>query len=157
MANRYQAMLEYLKECPAMQGVLNFQAADAKSGTIQVLTETGDAQNNRRFIDGSEEKRFDFVVAFYKPVTAAGYVVDRGTANLNLEGLLDIDALIVWLGEQAGARHFPDFGEKTQVFGLHSLNNEPALAWIDGAHYSPPLAKYTVTVRVTYMDYTNAI
>lgn len=157
MTSRYESTLRYLKTCPAMQGVLNFQAAEAGSDVIQVLTEGGDAQNNRSFIDGSVEKRFDFTVAFYKPVNHAGYVIDRGSANLNLEGLLDVQALIDWLGEQNTLRNYPDFGEKMQVDRVSSLNNEPVLAWIDGDHYSPPMAKYTVTVRVEYIDYSNAI
>ena len=156
-SSRYEEMLRFLKQCPAMQGVINFQAADAHGNTIQVLTEAADIQNERRFIDGSVEKRFDFTVAFYKPVTHSGYVLDRGSANLNLEGLLDIQALIDWLEEQNDKRNFPNFGEKKRVESVRSLNTEPALAWIDGEHYSPPLAKYTVTVRVEYMDFTRAI
>ncbi len=157
MANRYEAMLAYLSECPEMQGVLNFQAAEAGSGVIQVLTEGGEAQNNRKFIDGSVEKRFDFTVAFYKPVIHAGYIVDKGEANLNLEGILNVHALIDWLEEQNAERNFPDFGEDKQIDSVRSMNNEPTLAWIDGAHYSPPMAKYTVTVRVEYIDYSRAI
>jgi hypothetical protein len=150
-------MLAYLSECPEMQGVLNFQAAEAGSGVIQVLTEGGEAQNNRKFIDGSVEKRFDFTVAFYKPVIHAGYIVDKGEANLNLEGILNVHALIDWLEEQNAERNFPDFGEDKQIDSVRSMNNEPTLAWIDGAHYSPPMAKYTVTVRVEYIDYSRAI
>ena len=157
MASRYEAMLGYLKQCPAMLGVINFQAADGQSDTIQVLTEAADAQNDRRFIDGSVEKRFDFTVAFYKPVTHAAYVLDRGSANINLEGLLDVQALIDWLDEQNAAQNYPDFGGKMRIDSVKSLNNEPVLAWIDSAHYSPPMAKYTVTVRVEYVDYTYAI
>lgn len=157
MANRYEAMLAYLAGCPAMEGVFSFQAGNAGSDTIQVLTEAGDAQNNRTFIDGSVEKRFDFTVAFYKPVNHTGYVLDMGTANLNLEGILDVQQLIDWLDAQNAARNYPDFGEKKQIDSVRSMNNEPMLAWIDGEHYSPPIAKYTVTVRVEYIDYTNAL
>lgn len=157
MANRYEAMLAWLAGCPAMEGVFSFQAGRAESDSIQVLTEAGDSQNNRSFIDGSIEKRFDFVVAFYKAVNHTGYVLDRGSANLNLEGILDVQELIDWLDAQNAARNYPDFGEKKQIDSVRSVNNEPMLAWIDGEHYSPPVAKYTVTVRVEYTDYTNAI
>ena len=157
MANRYEAMLVYLSRCPAMQGVFSFQAGQARSDTVQVLLEAGDAQNNRPFIDGSVEKRFDFTVAFYKPVNHTGYMPDKGAGNLNLEGILDVQQLIDWLSAQNAARNYPDFGEKKQIDSVRSLNNEPVLAWLDGEHYNPPLAKYTVTVRVEYIDYTNAI
>lgn len=157
MANRYEAMLAYLAKCPAMDGVFGFQAGNAGSDAVQVLTEAGDAQNNRAFIDGSVEKRFDFTVAFYKPVSHAGYVVDKGVSNLNLESILDVQELIDWLEEQNALQNYPDFGEKKQIDSVRSVNNEPMLAWIDGEHYSPPMAKYTVTVRVEYLDRTNAI
>ena len=115
MANKYKAMLEYLKKCPAMQGVLNFQAAKAAGNGIQVLTEAGEAQNNRTFIDGSVEKRFDFTVAFNKPVSYAEYAINKGAGNINLEGILDVQRLIDWLEEQNTERNFPEFGERLQV------------------------------------------
>lgn len=157
MPSRYEAMLKYLAKCPALQGIFSFQASHAKGNTVQILTESGEAQNNRKFIDGSIEKRFDFVVAFYKSVNTAGYVVDKGSANNNLEGLLDVQELIDWLEAQNRAGNYPDFGEGNQIDRVLSMNNEPLLAWIDGVHYSPPMAKYTVTVRVEYIDYTNSI
>ena len=155
--SRYERMLEYLAQCPAMSGVFGFQAAKADGDTVQITTEGGDAQANRKFIDGSVEKHFDFTVAFFKPVIAAPYLLSAGTDNANLEGVLDVQALIDWLDTQNAARNFPDFGEKCQVDSVKSMSNEPMLAWIDGEHYSPPIAKYTVTVRAEYIDYTYAL
>lgn len=155
--SRYQAMLDYLAECPAMAGVLNFQAAQADGNSIQITTEGGDSQNNRRFIDGSIEKRFDFTVAFFKPVISMPYNAAAGTGNANLEGILDVQTLIDWLEGQNAAGRYPDFGDKCQIDSIRSMSNEPVLAWIDGAHYAPPMAKYTVTVRAEYIDFTRAI
>ena len=155
--SRYEAMLEYLANCPAMEGVLNFQAAKAEGNAIQITTEGSDSQSNREFIDGSVEKRFDFVVAFFKPVIHIPYQTEKGAGNANLEGILDVQGLIDWLNIQNANRSYPNFGEKCQIDSIKPMSNEPMLAWIDSQHYSPPIAKYTVTVRVEYIDYTHAI
>ena len=70
--------------------------------------------------------------------------------------MLDVQELISWLDEQRYEGNAPDFGDQCVVDDVKSMNNEPVLAWVD-AQQAPPIAKYTVTVRVEYIDYTNSI
>lgn len=159
MTDRYQATLAYLQRCEALSGVLNFQAFDYQhdGDIVQVVTQGSDSARNREFIDGSKECAFDLVVAFYKPQTVIPYDPAAGSGNASVQALLDVQSLIEWLDARNHAYDYPDFGDKKQVTRVWSLNSEPQLVWVDGEHYNPPLAKYTVTIRVEYMDYTYAI
>ncbi|MCR4622675.1 MAG: hypothetical protein K5663_11400 [Clostridiales bacterium] len=151
---RYAATLAFLKQCPALSGLLGFEAA--AGGNIRVLTQGTSAANNRKYIDGSEGRAFDFVIEFYKPLNTLPYIAERGEGNQNLKGVLDVQELISWLDDMRREGTEPDFGDKCVIDDVKSLNNEPVLAWVD-TQKTPPIAKYTVTVRVEYTDYTNSI
>ena len=153
--DKYTAMVDWLRGCPAMAGVLNFQAGKAKADTMQITTEGGDVQQSRKYIDGSEERSFNFVVAFYKPVLGNPY--RPNTENHNITALLDVRALMDWIREQEQAHNYPAFPDGCVVDTVQTTHDEPVLAWVDTVNYSPPVAKYTVTIRATYMDYSRTI
>lgn len=155
--DHYQSTLAFLKTCPAMAGVFSFQGIESSGSAIQVLTQAGEQTAVKTFIDGSKEKNFDFVVCFYRPISSMPYIPSVGTGNASLESLIDVQDLIDWLDEKSEKREFPDFGTNRSVSRIYSLNTEPQLLWIDSEHYNPPLAKYTVTLRVEYMDYSHSI
>lgn len=146
-------MLTWLSGCPALGSVFAFQAGMAGDGTTTITTEYAQGRG-RAFIDGSYERTFDLVIAFYKSLIAGPYVAAQGTANKNLGDIVDAQSMIDWIDAQTT---MPNFGAKCAVDRVYALTDEPVLAWIDSEQYEPPLAKYTITVRVEYIDYTRAI
>lgn len=157
MANkaRYEAMLTYLRGCPVLEGILAFQTGE--DNTNRILTIGSDASSNKKFIDGSVGKIFDFTIEFYKELNRAPYADGMGENNLNLGTLLDVQAMIDWLDEMQFENDLPDFGEDCVVDSIRSLSNEPLLAWVDSTAYPLPIAKYTVTVRVEYIDFSKCL
>ena len=151
---RYAATLAFLKQCPALSGLLGLNAIAGEN--VRVLTQGSSRAENRHYIDGSEGRAFDFVIEFYKPLNTLPYIAERGEDNQNLKSVLDVQELSSWRDEQRYEGNAPDFGDQCVVDDVKSMNNEPVLAWVD-AQQAPPIAKYTVTVRVEYIDYTNSI
>ena len=155
--DKYTVMLDYLRQCPAMQGVLGFQTVDAQDGSLRVLTTGADAEYRRTYIDGSVLRRFDFTIEFYRTMSYVPYVEGTPEPIENIQDILDVQELIDWIDDQKSAQNFPEFGAGYVVDSITPMNDQPNLAWLDAVNYDPPLAKYTVNIRVEYMDYTRAI
>jgi len=155
--DKYKTMIEWLRGCDLMDTVLGFQTVDAQDGAIRVLTIGSDAEGRRTYIDGSVLRRFDFTIEIYKSLSDVPVGSDLSLSNQNIDQILDVQGLIDWIDDQRSSGNVPNFGNGYTVESVTSLNDQPNMAWLDAVNYDPPLAKYTVTIRVEYIDFTRAI
>lgn len=154
--SRHQIMLDYLSQCDGIQQ-LYFQYGQAAAGAMQLVTSSIEAATRAQYIDGSQPKRLDYSLIWYKPLAFLPVVTGAGApVNGNVAELDDVQSIIDWIGEQNDARNFPDLGEDCQVDAISCLHDVPQLIGIDTT-FSPPLAKYTFTVRVEYLDLSHCI
>ena len=150
-------LLAYLLTSTAIEQ-LYFQYGEAADGAISISTQAIDTSERRRYVDGSEPKQLDFVFTWYKPLSTlpVSTTLAQGETNQNVAELDDVSAIIDWIEEQNHLRNFPDLGEHCVVDEIYCLTNHPRMAGVDIAA-NPPLARYTFTIRINYIDYTYAI
>lgn len=154
--SKNQIMLDYLSQCDGIQQ-LYFQYGHAKDGAMQLVTSSVEAATRKQYIDGSQPKRLDYSLIWFKAlgflpaVTGAG-----GQVNENVAELDDVQGIIDWINAQNDTHNYPDFGKDCQVDAIGCLHDVPQLIGIDTT-YSPPLAKYTFTIRVEYLDLSHCI
>ena len=67
-----------------------------------------------------------------------------------------IQSLIDWISEQNDVRNFPNFGETCEVDEILTTTDTPKFDGID-EQVSPPLAVYSITIRVRYIDKSKII
>ena len=63
----------------------------------------------------------------------------------------DIQALIDWIREQNNVHNYPDFGEDCIIDEISTTTENPSFDGIDD-QVSPPLAIYSVTIEIQYLD-----
>jgi hypothetical protein len=72
-------------------------------------------------------------------------------ADENIENMAKIQAILDWIDEQSDNYNFPDFGPECEVESMRTLTTDPDIDGIDTS-VNPPIARYSVGVRVTYLD-----
>lgn len=154
--SKNQIMLDYLSGCEAIKQ-LSFQYGEAQNDTMQLVTSSVEAAARSEYIDGSQTKRLDYTLIWYK---ALGYVPvltnAAGQTNENVADLDDVQGIIDWIDKQNDDRNFPDFGADCADYAIRCLHDVPQLVGIDTSH-SPPLAKYTFTIRVEFLDLSHCL
>ena len=73
-----------------------------------------------------------------------------------MEELLDVQSIIDWIDEQNDLCNFPDFGEHCIIDGITALTDTPRLNGVDNS-ISPALAKYSVSIQITYLDTSKCV
>lgn len=155
--NKTQAIIEYLLQCPKLEGSpLYFNFIDAKDDDKQFLTMANDKIMNKPYIDGSVDKRFTFTVIDYRSIAYQEMARYNITANESVEEYLDVQSLIDWITEQNELKNFPDFGEDCIVETIQSASENPNLNGVDTSA-SPALAKYSISIQVDYLDKSKMI
>lgn len=154
--DKNQAIIDYLTDnisgCP--QIVSNptfFNFIEAKNNNKQIVTVSQEKTVQKPFIDGSVLKQYTFTIIDYKSVAYQAIVKLGGYSNENVEEMLEVQDIIDWVTEQDEANHFPDFGTDCIVEKIEALTDTPRLNGVD-ATASPVLAKYSISIRVTYLD-----
>lgn len=154
--SKNQIMLDYLSQCEGVRQ-LYFQYGDARDNAMQLVTSSVETATRAGYIDGSQPKKLDYSLIWYKALAFLPVVTNGGgQVNANVAELDDVQIIIDWIGAQNDAHNYPDLGEDCQVDAISCLHDVPQLIGID-ASYSPPLAKYTFTVRVEYIDLSRCI
>lgn len=154
--SKNQIMLDYLSQCDGI-GRLYFQYGQAGDNAMQLVTSSVEAATRAQYIDGSQPKRLDYSLIWFKSLAFMPVVAGAGgQVNENVAELDDVQSIIDWIGAQNAAHNYPDLGEDCQVDAISCLHDVPQLIGIDAA-YSPPLAKYTFTIRVEYLDLSHCI
>lgn len=157
MVNKNQAIIDFLIQCDEIKGSsLYFNFINAKDTNKQIITQSNDKSLNRTYIDGSVLKRYTFTVIAFMSVAPNPIPKVEGMMDENVRDLVDVQSVIDWVTEQNENRNFPDFGEDCEIEAIQALSENPNLDGIDN-NTSPPLAKYSLTIRVEYIDHAKVV
>lgn len=157
MANKEQAIIEFLMECPAVaQNPLFFNFINAKDNNKQIITLANDKSLNQSYLDGSVLKRYTFTIVDFKSITYNALVNVAGKTNENVEDYLDVQGIIDWIQEQEELKNYPNFGTNYKIQEIKALTDNPNLNGVD-TNTKPSLAKYSISVQVDYLDNSKVI
>lgn len=159
--DKNQAIIDFLLQCPYIQdNPLFFNFINAKDDNKQIVTMGNDKTIDKPFIDGSVQKRYTFTIIDYKSIsyTAIAKIIGSGSVDYypdeNMEDILDTQQIIDWITEQENARNYPNFGEQCVIDEIKALTDNPRLNGVDTS-INPGLAKYSISIQINYVDYTN--
>ena len=151
------AIIAYLLTCePIANSQLYFNFANIKDSITQFITLSQDKAIDTPYIDGAVRKRYSLTIISYLSISSNPVVKVAGYTNENVSDMAEVQALIDWIAAQDEARNYPDFGDDCEVESISTLTNNPVLDQID-ATKTPPLAKYTFTIQVEYIDKSKCI
>lgn len=151
------AMIKYLLQCPTIQeNPLFFNFANEEDGNNHFITEND--TKKRTYIDGSVQKQYTFTIASYSSVTHNAVVEDEGDIllNENIANMAKVQEILDWIEEQSDNRNFPDFGPECEIDEMSTLTIDPDIDGIDTS-VNPPIARYSVGVKLTYLDNSKKI
>lgn len=158
--DKNKALIDYLLQCEDIyNSPLYFNLINAKDNTVQILPVTEDKIMDKPFIDGSVQKKYTANLITFKSISDLEIVKPIGTdeyPNENIDELQDVQKLIDWIQEQEDARNYPNFGEDCNIDSIDTTTDNPRFEGID-AQANPPLAMYTISIVIEYMDYSKVI
>lgn len=155
--DKNKAVIDYLLTCPSIQNTpLYFNFINAKNDHTQFITVSNDITINQPFIDGSVARRYDFTIITFKSISTNPITKSVSYADENVEDMSDVQAIIDWVEVQNEARIFPDFGSNCIIDSIGATTTNPNLNSIDTT-VTPALARYSITIRIEYVDYTKSI
>ena len=155
--DKNQAMVEYLFRCDTIkENPLFFNFAQEEDATNHFVTIADDVDLQKPYIDGSVLKQYTFNVISYRSVVHNPLIDEPGFIDENMENLAKIQSVMDWIEEQSDSGEFPDFGTDCVVENMRCLTNDPNLFGVD-TNVNPPLAKYSVVIRLQYLDNTKKL
>lgn len=150
--DKNQAVIDYIIQCPTIQNSpLYFNFINAQDGTNQIVTQSTERYASKYYIDGSVMKIYSFTIVLYKSTADIAVVKMEGYPNENVADMSDIQALIDWIKEQKELHNYPDFGENCIIDDIYTTTDNPNFNGID-EQVSPPLAIYSITIEIQYLD-----
>ena len=157
VVDKNQAVIDYIIQCPTIwHSPLYFNFINAEDDTNQFVTQTNERYGSKRFIDGSVMKIYSFTIILYKSTADTAVVKIEGYPNENIADMSDIQGLIDWISEQRELHNYPDFGENCIVDDVYTTSENPNFDGID-EQVSPPLAVYSITIEIQYLDISQKI
>ena len=164
--DKNQQMLTYIMGCSVISdSPIYFNFAKEEADHNQLLVTRDDVAINKPFVDGSVLKQYTVDVLLYKSVsynpvviehTPEGDVPSSLYIDENIVDMRDGQTLIDWILQQNESRIFPNFGESCIIESVEPLTNKPTLNGVN-IDSSPPLAQYSVGIRVQYLDISKRI
>lgn len=155
--DKNQAVIDYLLTCEDIQNSpLYFNFINAKDGTKQMLTLSNDKNIQKPYIDGSVEKRYQLTIQDYRSISNNPLAKVPGFSNENVDDFKDVQDLLDWIKVQNKNKIFPDFGQDCIIDDISTTTDNPRLDQID-ASVSPPLARYSFTITINYLDISDRI
>lgn len=155
--DKNQAVIDYIVECPTIRNSpLYFNFINAEDDTNQFVTQSNERYASKRYVDGSILKIYSFTIILYKSTADIAVVKMEGYPNENISDMSDIQALIEWISEQNELHNYPDFGEDCIIEEISTTTENPNFDGIDD-QVSPPLAIYSVTIEIQYLDESKKI
>lgn len=155
--DKNQAVIDYIVECPTIRNSpLYFNFINAEDDTNQFVTQSNERYASKRYVDGSILKIYSFTIILYKSTADIAVVKLDGYPNENISDMSDIQALIEWISEQNELHNYPDFGEDCIIEEISTTTENPNFDGIDD-QVSPPLAIYSVTIEIQYLDESKKI
>ena len=154
--DKNQAIIDFLLQCPTIaDNPLFFNFLNAEDTSKQIITQANSKVLNQRFIDGSVMRRYTFTIVDFRSVAYQPVPKAEGYVSENVEELLDVQGIMDWVNEQAKLRNFPDFGEDCIIDYMETVTENPNLNGID-TQVTPALAKYSMSIRIDFLDKSNA-
>lgn len=153
--DKNKAMIKFLLSCPTIEeNPLFFNFAHTEDGNNHFITEKDSVITT--YIDGTVQKQYTFSIANYSSVSHDAVI--RGEdenllRNENLENMAKVQEILDWINEQSNNLNFPDFGEGYDVDEMTTLTTDPDIDGIDTS-VNPPIARYSVGVKLKYLDTT---
>lgn len=155
--DKNKAVVNYLLTCPYISNnPLFYNFGKAESDNKQIVTLANDTKVNVPFIDGSVRKRYTFTIIDYKSVAYRALVNREGVSDENLDNAFEAQQVIDWVEEQSDLRNYPDFGSDCVIDDIKVVTDQPNMNGVDRA-VTPALAKYSISIRIDYIDYSKAI
>lgn len=155
--DKNQAVIDYIVECPTIRNSpLYFNFINAEDDTNQFVTQSNERYASKRYVDGGILKIYSFTIILYKSTADIAVVKLDGYPNENISDMSDIQALIEWISEQNELHNYPDFGEDCIIEDISTTTENPNFDGIDD-QVSPPLAIYSVTIEIQYLDESKKI
>ncbi|MCH5210438.1 MAG: hypothetical protein J1F01_05675 [Oscillospiraceae bacterium] len=150
--DKNQAVIDFLLNCEEFKNSqLYFNYVNAKDGAKGVITLATDKATQKPYIDGSVMKRYQFTIQDNRSISANPLVKIQGFNNENVTDFEDVQKLLDWITEQNEKKHYPDFGGDCQIDDMTATTENPRLDQID-ATVTPPLARYSFTITINYLD-----
>ena len=160
MADKNQAIIDYMLTCPAIaNNPVYFNAIQAKDNNKELMTLASDKNTHTPYIDGSVSKRYTFTLIDFKSISYNPLVGVIGTSavnNENVQDMLDVQGIMDWITEQNELRNFPNFGTDCVIDEIKTVTENPNLNGIQD-NLTPALAKYSFSVQVDYIDNSKCI
>ena len=157
VVDKNQAVIEYIIQCPTiLNSPLYFNFISAEDDTNQIVTLSNERYASSRYIDGSVMKIYSFTIILYKSAADIAVVKTDGYPNENVSDMSDIQALIDWIRDQNDLHNYPNFGQDCIVDEISTTTENPNFDGIDD-QVSPPLAVYSVTIEIQYLDISKKI
>ena len=154
--DKNQAVIDFLATYPDIQAnPLFFNFINAKDNNIQFLTSSNDKSLNRRSVDGSVLRRYEFTLLITKSITDLAIVMGE-LSNENIEDIADIQSIMDWINEQNDNHNYPNFGDECIIEDMHTLSDNPSLDGIN-TEVTPALALYSMSIGIDYIDYSKVI
>lgn len=155
--DKNKATVAYLLTCPYINGnPLFYNFGKAVADNKQVVTHSDDVSTNTPYIDGSVKRRYTFTIIVYQSVAYKAVVNREGVSDENLDNAFKAQQVIDWVETQADARNFPNFGSDCVIDDMKATTNQPNMNGVDKTT-TPTLAKYSISIRIEYIDYSKAI
>lgn len=147
------AMIDFLLQCPTIQNnPLFFNFANEEIGNNHFITEKDTTK--RHYIDGSVLKYYTFTIASYSSVSHNAVIAN--VLDENMENMAKVQEILDWINEQADLQNFPNFGPDCEIDSMETLTTDPDIDGIDTS-VNPPIARYSVGVRLQYLDNSKKI
>jgi len=155
--DKNKAVVDFLLTCDYIKdNPLFFNFGEAKSDNKQIVTIANDVRVNTPFIDGSVRKRYTFTIVDYKSVAYKAIPRREGASDENMENAFEAQQVIDWITEQAELRNYPNFGTDCTIDKMEAVTDQPNMNGVDRA-MTPALAKYSISIRIDYIDYSKTL
>lgn len=155
--DKNQAVIDFLMDCPQLAyNPLFFNAVNAKDDNKEIITQSNDASLNTKYIDGSVLKRFTFTIIDFRSLSYEPVPKVEGYVSENVEDIIDVQAIMDWVNEQADDENYPNFGNTCLIDSMRTTSDNPNLNGVD-TQVTPALAKYSMSIQIDYIDTSKAI
>ena len=160
--DKNEAMIKFLLKCPTiLNNPLFFNFADEEDGSNHFITETD--TKKRSYIDGSMQKQYTFSIASYSSISHNAVIKEDEyiLTNENIENMAKVQAILDWIDNESELAktytdgginpHYPYFGPDCVIESMEVMQSDPDIDGIDTS-VNPPIVRYSVGVRLTYLD-----
>lgn len=155
--DKNEAIINYLLQCTEIyNSPLYFNLVNADDNSIQILTTADDKVMSKYYVDGSIDKRYTFNIIIFKSVSDTEIVKLPDYTHENVDELKDVQQLLDWVTQQQELRNYPDFGETCIIDSIDTTTDVPRFEGINNES-NPPLAMYSISIVVTYLDISKVI